>query len=61
MKVFKVFIKLFEAPQRSVKIKISPNVFSSSGLGTRRVELQRSVGLFNKQVHTCFLRLEYDH
>ena len=60
MKVFKVFIKLFEAPQRSVKIKISP-VFSSSGLGTRRVELQRSVGLFNKQVHTCFLRLEYDH
>ena len=52
MKVFKVFVKLVEAPQRSVKINISPNFFSSSGLGTRRVKLQRNVGLFNKQVQT---------
>ena len=37
MKALKVFIKPFEAPQRSVKIKIELNFFSSSGIGTGRV------------------------
>ena len=37
MKAFKVFIKPFEAPQRSEKIKILRNFFSSSGIGTGRV------------------------
>ena len=34
----KVFIKPFEAPQRSVKIKVLVNFFSSSGIGTGRVK-----------------------
>ena len=38
MKAFKVFIKPFEAPQRSVKIKISHNFFTSSGIRTGRVK-----------------------
>ena len=37
MKAFKAFTKPFEAPQRSVKIKILLNFFSSSGIGTGRV------------------------
>ena len=37
MKAFKVFIKPFKAPQRSEKIKILLNFFSSSGIGTGRV------------------------
>ena len=37
MKAFKAFIKLFEAQQRSVKIKIYINFSSSSGIGTGRV------------------------
>ena len=37
MKVFKAFMKPFEAPQRSEKIKIYLNFLSSSGIGTGRV------------------------
>ena len=37
MKVLKAFIELFEAPQRSAKIKIQVNFFSSSGIETVRV------------------------
>ena len=33
-----IFIKPFEAPQRSVKIKISLNFLSSSGIGMERVK-----------------------
>ena len=36
---FKAFIKPFEAPQRSVKIKISLNFSSSSGIGTGKVNM----------------------
>ena len=39
MKAFKAFIKPFEAPQRSAKIKSEVNFFSSSGIGTGRVEV----------------------
>ena len=35
---FKAFIKLFKAPQRSVKIKMQVIFFSSSVIGTGRVE-----------------------
>ena len=38
MKVFKAFIKPFEVPQRSVKIKIKLNFFSLFGIGTGRVQ-----------------------
>ena len=38
MKALKAFIKPFEAPQRSVKIKASLNFFSSSGIGKGRVK-----------------------
>ena len=38
MKAFKAFIRPFEAPQRSAKIKIQLNFFSSSGVGTGRVK-----------------------
>ena len=34
-----VFIKPFEAPQRSVKIKISLNFLSSSGIGMGRFNI----------------------
>ena len=37
MKASKAFIKHFDAPQRSVKIKIYVNFFSSPGIGTGRV------------------------
>ena len=37
MKTFKAFIKPFEAPQSSVKMKISLNFFTLSGIGTLRV------------------------
>ena len=36
-KALKTFVKLFEAPKRSVKIKIYLNFFSLSGIGTERV------------------------
>ena len=39
MKALKTFIKPFEAPQRSMKIKIELNFFTSSGTGTGRVNL----------------------
>ena len=42
MKVFKVFIKHFESPLRSVKIEIKVNFFSSSGIGKRRVKISFS-------------------
>ena len=35
---FKAFIKLFETPQRSARIKIYLKFFSSSGIGTGRVK-----------------------
>ena len=38
MKAFKVFIKPFKAPQRSVKIEIYVNFFSLSGIGVGRVK-----------------------
>ena len=38
MNALKTFIKPFEARQRSVKIKIQLNFFSSSGIGTGRVK-----------------------
>ena len=38
MKLSKVFIKSFEAPQRSKKIKIFVNFLSSSAIGTGRVK-----------------------
>ena len=38
MKAFKAFIRPFEAPQRSTKIKIQLNFFSSSGVGMGRVK-----------------------
>ena len=40
MKAFKAFTKHFEAPQRSVKIKIYVNFFSSFGIGVERVNIQ---------------------
>ena len=43
MKVFKAFMKPFEAPKRSVKIKISVNFFALPGIETGRVKTtQRS-------------------
>ena len=42
MKVFKAFINSFEAPQRSVKVKISLNFFSLSGTG---------MGMFKRELH----------
>ena len=39
MKAFKVFIKLFEAPQRRVKTKIQINFLSSSGMRMGRVKM----------------------
>ena len=38
MKVFKAFIKQFVAPQRSVKIKILVNFYSSAGNGMGAVK-----------------------
>ena len=38
MKAFKVFIKAFEAPQKSVKIKIQVNFLASSGIGKGKVK-----------------------
>ena len=38
MKAFKTFIKPFEAPQKSVKIKISVNFFSSFRIRMGRVK-----------------------
>ena len=40
MKAFKVFMKPFEAPQISVKIKTLVNFFSVSRIGVGRVKIQ---------------------
>ena len=40
MKAFKAFIKPFEAPQRSVKIKIQVIFFSLSGIVAGRVNVR---------------------
>ena len=41
MKAFKAFVKPFEAPQKSVKIRNSRQFLSSSGIGTGRVKIQK--------------------
>ena len=46
MKALKVFIKHFETPQRSVKIKIQLNFFSLSEIGTGRVKIDQTVVVF---------------
>ena len=38
LKAIKAFIKLFEASQRSVEIKIQVNFLSSSGIGKGKVK-----------------------
>ena len=50
MKAFKDFVKPFEAPQKSVKIKIYFNFFSSSGIATGRVK--RNIGLIDELMIT---------
>ena len=47
MKALKAFINPLEAPQKSVKTKISIHCFSSSGIGTGRVK-EKIVKLWNK-------------
>ena len=42
MKAFKAFIKPFETPQRSMKIKLCVNFFPSFAIGTGRVNKQCS-------------------
>ena len=42
MKAFKAFLKPFEVPQRSEKIHIKFNFFSSSGIGTGRVDNRKT-------------------
>ena len=57
MKVFKAFIKPFEAPQRIVKIKILLNFFSSSGIGTGRVNITLDIDLqecLNRQLSLTY-------
>ena len=49
MKAFETFIKPFEAPQRSVKIKIQLNFFSSSKIGTLRVNVIKLVNITSKE------------
>ena len=44
MKVFKVFVKPFEAPQRIVKIKNQVNFFYLSGIRTGRVNIVDTKG-----------------
>ena len=39
MKALKAFIKIFQAPQKSVKIKIWANFLYSSGIGTRALQV----------------------
>ena len=41
-KAFKDLIKTFQAPQNSVKTKISVNFLSSSTMGTEKVNIERS-------------------
>ena len=54
---FKAFIKHFEAPQRRVKIKTYVNFFSSSRIGTGRVNsLSESKTKAFENVHNLFSR-----
>ena len=43
MKTFKAFIEPFEAPQRSVKIKIQVKFFLLSGIWTLSVNMSKSL------------------
>ena len=47
MKALKAFIKPFEAPQRSVKIKIELNFFTLSGIGPLRAKHVKYVRYIN--------------
>ena len=49
MKVFKAFIKYFEAPQRSGKIKILRNFFSSPRIETGRVKVKNMMTVISGQ------------
>ena len=40
MKAIKTYIKPFEAPQRSVKMKIKLNYFFSFGIGTGKIKYE---------------------
>ena len=44
MKVFKVLVKPFEAPQRIVKIKNQVNFFYLPGIGTGKVTFVDTIG-----------------
>ena len=55
-KAFKAFIKPFEAPQRSMKIKIKVNFFSSSGIGTGRVNRSGATRAVTVHISTTFDR-----
>ena len=55
MKAFKVFIKPFEAPQRSVKINIQVDFLSLSGIGRERLRYQnyiKYIKITNKDTET---------
>ena len=56
MKAFKAFIKPFEAPQKSVKIKISLNFFPSSGIETERVKV---IFVLSDQIIDKFPKISY--
>ena len=53
----KAFIKPFEAPQRSMKIKYSVDFLSSSGIGPGRVNCGKRT--INRRKH--FLKLKYQN
>ena len=55
MKAFKAFIKPFEVPQRSVKIKIYVYFFFLSGIETLRVKTESL--LKNKKWYTYIVLL----
>ena len=55
MKALKAFIKPFEVPQRSVKIRIYVNFFFLFGIGTLRVKTQSL--LKNKKWYTYVVLL----
>ena len=65
MKAFKAFIKPFEVPQRSVKIKILLNFFSSSNIETGRsntiISLHQNFHLQEPQLSgSCGKRLSHN-
>ena len=62
MKAIKAFIKPSEAPQRSLKVKISVNFPSSSGIGTGSVKkYPRGSVLLKKRVLKNFAKLTRKH